>query len=175
MAPSPCQMEGAWWWQSANGFVRASTRRRWPIQAESHSRCAILQKASFAEKGFYWDSVLFQMGHYVPASEMGLGHFFSGKSGQQSHHKCLFNRYAYDRVHDVCTSTSRQGEKNNVFYNTVSFEWHHLAAGCCGQCHRRPHDALLQSQLHRFAQHLPKPTVVNLLQSVLRRLGPDSA
>jgi hypothetical protein len=43
------------------------------------------------------------MGHYVPASEMGLGHFFSGKSGQQSHHKWLFNRYAYDRVRDVCT------------------------------------------------------------------------
>jgi len=60
-------------------------------------------KASFAEKGFCRDRVLFQMGHHVPTSEMELGQFFSGKSGHWSHHKRLFKRYACDRVRDGCT------------------------------------------------------------------------
>jgi len=56
-------------------------------------------KASFAEKGFCWDIVLFQVGHDVPPSEIGLGQFFSGKSGHWSHHKRLCNSYTCDRVH----------------------------------------------------------------------------
>jgi hypothetical protein len=60
-------------------------------------------KASFDEKGFCWDIVLLQMGHDVPTKAIGLGQFFSGKSGHQSHHKRLCNSYTCDRVRDGCT------------------------------------------------------------------------
>src|SRR6266704_945128 len=34
----------------------------------------------------------------------------------------------------ACFDMTVEGEKN-VFYTTVSFEWHQLAAGCRSQCH----------------------------------------
>src|SRR5260370_42329255 len=51
MAQSSCQMVDGWWWQWGSGFVPVSTRRRWPIQAESHSRYAMLEKANSLEPG----------------------------------------------------------------------------------------------------------------------------
>jgi len=90
------------------------------ICARSPEKVGKAQKASFAEKGFCWDIVLFQVGHDVPTSEIGLGQFFSGKSGHWSHHKRLCNSYTCDRVHDVCS------EANVVIY--VKFwnqnHWH---------------------------------------------------
>jgi len=41
-----------------------------------------------------------------------------------------------------CFDMTVKGERNYVFYHIVSFEWHQLAAGCRGECHRRPDDAL---------------------------------
>src|SRR6266568_7358314 len=75
---------------------------------------------------------------------------------------------------DLLLLSQRKGE-SNVFYTTVSLEWHGLAAGCRGQCRRRCDDALPRHQSGCFAHDHTKPTVGNVLESGLRGDRADSA
>lgn len=69
--------------------------------------CSFLAKQLSLRRVCGRDIVLFQMGHGVPEGDASLGHFFPGESGQPSHHKHFFTRYAYGRGSDECTYKQR--------------------------------------------------------------------